>query len=114
MLNVTDLGQGPPIVWIHGFPLASSIYEHQLAMKRVRHVMPDLPGFGQSRAAVGNVSMDDYARIVIDLLDHRGIDRAVIAGLSMGGYICFALARLAPERLQGLILIDTREKADTE
>ncbi|HYI09814.1 MAG TPA: alpha/beta fold hydrolase [Thermoanaerobaculia bacterium] len=114
MLNVTDLGQGTPIVWIHGFPLASSIYEHQLAIKRTRHVMPDLPGFGQSRSAVGNLTMDDYARIVIDLLDHRGIDRAVVAGLSMGGYICFALARLAPERLSGLILIDTRETADTE
>jgi 3-oxoadipate enol-lactonase len=113
MLNVTDLGQGPPIVWIHGFPLASSMYEHQLAIKRLRHVMPDLPGFGQSRSAVGDVTMDDYARIAIELLDHRGIDRAVFAGFSMGGYICFALARLAPERLSGLILLDTRETPDT-
>lgn len=114
MLNVTDLGQGPPIVWIHGFPLASSMFEHQLAIRRVRHVMPDLPGFGQSRANVGEMSMDDYARVVIDLLDHRGLDTAVLAGFSMGGYICFAAARLAPERLRGLILIDTRETADTE
>jgi 3-oxoadipate enol-lactonase len=114
MLNVTDLGQGTPIVWIHGFPMASSMYEHQLAIKRIRHVMPDLPGFGQSRSAVGNMSMDDYARIAIELLDHRGIDRAVFAGFSMGGYICFALARLAPERLRGLILIDTRETPDDE
>jgi 3-oxoadipate enol-lactonase len=114
MLNVTDLGEGTPIFWIHGFPLASSMYEHQLAIRGVRHVMPDLPGFGQSRPQGDAVSMDDYARMCIDLLDHRGIDRAVFAGFSMGGYICFAIARLAPERMRGLILIDTRETADTD
>jgi pimeloyl-ACP methyl ester carboxylesterase len=114
MLNVTDLGEGTPILWVHGFPLAASIYEHQLAIRRVRHVMPDLPGFGQSRPQGDEVSIDDYARMCIDLLDHRGIDRAVFAGLSMGGYICFAMARLAPQRMRGLILIDTRETADTD
>jgi pimeloyl-ACP methyl ester carboxylesterase len=115
MLNVTDLGEGTPILWIHGFPFASSIYESQLAIRNVRHVMPDLPGFGQSRPDGGSdVSMDTYARLMIELLDQRGIDRAILAGLSMGGYICFAIARLAPKRMRGLILIDTRETADTE
>ena len=113
MLNVTDLGDGYPIVWIHGFPLASSIFENQLAIRRVRHVMPDLPGFGQSRAPVGDVSMDDYARIALELLDQRGLERAVFAGVSMGGYVCLAIARLAPERMSGLILIDTRETPDS-
>jgi 3-oxoadipate enol-lactonase len=114
MLNVTDLGEGTPILWIHGFPFASSIYEQQLAIRSVRHVMPDLPGFGQSRASGDNLSIDDYARLCIEMLDHRGIDRAVIAGLSMGGYIAFAIARLAPQRMRGLILMDTRETADTD
>jgi len=118
MLNVTDLGEGTPILWVHGFPFASSIYENQLAIRSVRHVMPDLPGFGQSRPPIaetsGTVSMDTYARLMLDLLDHRGIDRAIFAGLSMGGYICFAMARLAPKRMRGLILLDTRETADTE
>jgi pimeloyl-ACP methyl ester carboxylesterase len=114
MLNVTDLGEGTPILWIHGFPFASSIYESQLTIRNVRHVMPDLPGFGQSRPQGGDVSMDTYGRLMLDLLDHRGIDRAILAGLSMGGYICLAMARLAPERMRGLILIDTRETADTE
>ena len=114
MLNVTDLGQGKTILWIHGFPLASGVFEPQLAIRRARHVMPDLPGFGQSRPGVGPMTVDDYARISIDLLDHRGIDRAVFAGLSMGGYVCMAAARIAPERISGLILIDTKEKADDE
>lgn len=76
--------------------------------------MPDLPGFGQSRPDGGALTIDDYAGMMLDLLDHRGIDRAVFAGLSMGGYVCLAVARMAPERLRGLILIDTRETADTE
>jgi len=114
MLNVTDLGEGTPILWIHGFPFSASIYEHQLAIRGMRHVMPDLPGFGQSRPQGDEVSIDGYARMCIDLLDHRGIDRAVLAGLSMGGYICFAIARLAPARMRGLILLDTRETADTD
>ncbi len=114
MLNVTDLGEGTAILWIHGFPLASSVFEHQLAMRGVRHVMPDLPGFGQSRPDGGVMSIDSYAHLMLELLDHRGIDRAVFAGLSMGGYIALAAARVAPERLRGLVLIDTRETADTD
>ena len=114
MLNVTDLGEGTPVVWIHGYPLASSIFEPQLAIRGVRHVMPDLPGFGQSRPDGGNMTIDAYAHLMIELLHARGIDRAVFAGLSMGGYICFAIARLAAERMRGLILLDTRETADTE
>lgn len=114
MLNVTDLGEGTPVLWLHGYPHAASIYENQLAIRHVRHVMPDLPGFGQSRPIGGEVSMDDYARLCVELLDHRGIDRAVVAGLSMGGYIALAIARLAPKRLRALILIDTRETADSD
>lgn len=114
MLNVTDVGQGTAILWIHGFPLSSAIFEPQLAIRGARHVIPDLPGFGQSRAAIGTRTVDDYARIALDLLDHRGIDRAVLAGVSMGGYICMAAARLARERIAGMILIDTRETPDDE
>lgn len=114
MLSVTDLGTGTPIVWIHGFPLASSIFEPQLGIRGVRHVMPDLPGFGQSRPHGNDVSIDGYAHLVLDLLDQRGLDGAIVAGLSMGGYIALAAARIAPERVRGLILLDTRETADTE
>jgi len=114
MLNVTDLGSGTPILWVHGFPLSSSMYENQLAIRGVEHVMPDLPGFGQSRPQGGGMTIDGYARLMVAELDHRGIDRAVFAGFSMGGYICLAAARLMPRRLCGLILIDTKETADTE
>ncbi|HEX7152096.1 MAG TPA: alpha/beta hydrolase [Thermoanaerobaculia bacterium] len=113
-MHITDEGSGATIVWIHGYPLNSGIFRPQLAIEGFRHLMPDLPGFGQTPAASGELSMDDYARAVLAELDQRGIDRATFAGVSMGGYVCFAIAQLAPERVEGLILIDTKETADTE
>ena len=92
------------ILWLHGFPLTSRIFEKQRAVAGVEHVMPDLPPLQ---------TMDDYARFAVAQLDARGIEKATVAGLSMGGYICFAVWRLFPERVNGLILIDTRETADT-
>lgn len=93
------------ILWLHGFPLTSRVFEKQRAIAGVEHLMPDLPALQ---------SMDDYARFAVAQLDARGIEKATIAGLSMGGYICFAALRLFPERVSGLILIDTRETADSE
>ena len=93
------------ILWLHGFPLTNAIFAKQLAITGVEHVMPELPPLE---------SMDDYARFAVEQLDLRGIEKATFAGLSMGGYICFAALRLFPERVSGLILIDTRETADTD
>src|SRR5687768_9642865 len=92
------------IVWIHGFPLSSAMFEKQRSIDGVRHVMPDLPGFGRTPPPQKAMSMDDYARFVLE-----GVDKATFAGFSMGGYIALAIARIAPERMEGLILIDTRE-----
>ena len=57
--------------------------------------------------------MVDYARGIVRLLDRLEIDQAIIGGLSMGGYVTFALYRLAPERFTGIILADTRPGADS-
>lgn len=108
-----DDGNGTPILWIHGFPLSSEVFREQLAIPEVRHIVPDLPGFGRTAWKERFQTLDDYAAECVALLDELAIDRAVFAGVSMGGYICFAIARLFPARLRGLILIDTRETADT-
>ena len=100
-------------IWIHGFPLSSRIFDRQRTIAATEHFTPDLPGFGSAQPPGGDLSIDDYARDVLAQADARGIGRATFAGLSMGGYICFAIARLAPERMSGLILIDTRETPDT-
>lgn len=86
------------------------MFERQRAIEGVQHVMFDLPGFGSEPPSSAIRSIDDYARFVLD----RVPGTATFAGFSMGGYIALAIARLAPERMDGLILIDTRETADTE
>lgn len=107
-----DSGSGLPVIWIHGYPLSAAIYAPQEAIPGVRHIVPDLPGFGATPPPPGELTIPEYADGILRIMDEKGIRSAVVAGLSMGGYIAMALARQAMERLCGLILIDTRELPD--
>ena len=80
---------------------------------RVRVVAPDLRGAGYSEVPPGPYSMDQYAADLAGLLDHLGLQRAVIGGLSMGGYVAFAFWRHYPQRVRALVLCDTRAEADS-
>jgi 3-oxoadipate enol-lactonase len=101
-----DAGAGWPVVLLHAFPLDAAMWRPQL--ERVpegwRFIAPHL-AFGPS--------LDDHAIAVGELLDSLAIDEAVIAGLSMGGYLAFAMYRQSPARFSGLVLADTRAQADT-
>jgi pimeloyl-ACP methyl ester carboxylesterase len=103
------------LVLIHGFPLSAHMWEPQFVISENgwRMIVPHLRGFDQGPDGRSATSMDDYAGDVIDLLDSLHVDHAVIGGLSMGGYVTFALLRHAPSYFQGLILADTRPQADT-
>jgi len=83
-----------------------------LADRGWRVIAPQLRGFDGGASDPPAASMDDYAGDVIDLLDALHIKTAVIGGLSMGGYVAFALLRLAARYVHGLILADTRPQAD--
>lgn len=110
-----DNGAGSPVVLLHGFPFNRSLWHKQTSeLSSYRVVTPDLRGHGETDVTVGTVTMEAMARDVVALLDHLGIDRAVIAGLSMGGYVALALARLFPQRVGALVLADTRAQDDTE
>lgn len=112
------------LVFLHAFPLNARMWEPQFALaeRGWRLIAPQFRGF--DGAAGGQVSlvpqgetcppttMDDYAGDVIDLLDALRVQEAVVCGLSMGGYVAFAMLRHAPRYLQGLILADTRPQAD--
>lgn len=100
------------ILWLHGFPLSAAVFAPQRSIAAA-HVMPNLPGFGGTPARAG-MTMDDYARYALEQLDRVTNDKVTLAGVSMGGYVAFAIARLAPERIARLLLIDTRETADDE
>lgn len=104
------------VLLIHGFPLDHTIWDDQVAAlsARFRVLAPDLAGHGKTLLPPGPRGMDDYARELLAHLDREGVVRFVAAGHSMGGYIVFALHRLAPERLAGAALVSSRAKADNE
>lgn len=113
-LSYDDAGEGLPVVLLHGFPHDRSLWAQQRTslFAHARVIVPDLPGFGASPLSAAPPSMDAYADAVVALLDTLGIDRAVIGGLSMGGYIAMAIWRRYPERVCGLVLCDTKATAD--
>lgn len=105
------------IVLIHAFPLGAAMWEAQAEALPPgwRLLAPDLRGFGGSTLPKpdDNPTIDDYASDVIDLLRALEISSAVIGGLSMGGYVTFAVLRRAPTLARAVILADTRASADT-
>jgi 3-oxoadipate enol-lactonase len=103
------------LLFLHAFPLSARMWEPQLGLaEHGWHVIaPDLRGFGNGGSDPSADAMDDYAADLIDLLDALHVHDAVVGGLSMGGYVAFALFRLAPRYIKGLILADTRPHADS-
>ena len=112
-----DRGQrhGTALLLIHGFPLDHRMWAAQLAglSADVRVIAPDLRGFGRSEVRPGPLTMEQHADDLAALLDHLAVERAVVAGLSMGGYIAFAFWRRHRERAQALVLLDTRAEPDS-
>lgn len=109
-------GDGAPVVFLHGFPLHRGMWRAQLASLRDvrRCIAPDYRGFGESGAGSTRLSVDVIADDVAALLDHLRVERAVIAGLSMGGYVAFALLRRHAARVAALVLAHTRAAADDD
>ena len=105
-----------PLVLIHGYPLDHTMWFGVIAALGggVRVIAPDLRGFGKTGAPHGEPSLDAMAQDVINLIDRENIPRAVIAGMSMGGYVALAFAELAREKVAGLALVNSQTYADTD
>jgi len=114
-LEVEDHGDGVPVVLLHGFPLSSEMWTpiRTAVEQAARLITPDLRGFGGSDKPQGDYGMETLAGDVLRLADRIGVERFVLGGHSMGGYVALRLAASHVERLTGLILIDTRASADT-
>jgi pimeloyl-ACP methyl ester carboxylesterase len=110
-----DIGSGIPVAFIHGFPHNRSLWSPQLGglLDRARCIAPDLRGFGES-SRHGPFSIDQFADDVALLLRTLGVTRAVVVGLSMGGYVAFSLWRRHRALVRGLVLADTRAGADSD
>lgn len=111
-----DRGQGTPLLLLHGFPFSSESFWPQLEAPPAgfRLLVPDHRGFGASAPAEGPSTMEAMADDALGLLDALGLSSAVVGGVSMGGYVSLALARLDPGRVRGLVLIDTQSFPDDE
>jgi pimeloyl-ACP methyl ester carboxylesterase len=112
-------GHVEPLVLLHAFPLSASMWEAQFdAFPGWRIIAPDTRGFrgpdGPPVEQPGEPTMDELAMDVEHVLDSLGVPRAVIGGVSMGGYLTFALFRRAPARFRGVVLANTRAAADSE
>jgi len=115
-LAIKEHGAGRPVLFIHGYPLNSRIWEPQLEglADYARLIAPDLRGHGESDAPSGPYTMDLLAEDCRDVLDALDVlEPVVLCGLSMGGYVSFAFFRNYPERVAGLILAATRAGEDT-
>jgi pimeloyl-ACP methyl ester carboxylesterase len=115
-LYARDVGSGTPLVLLHAFPLSSAMWlaQREGLAGRFRVITPDLRGFGGSVLGDDEPSIDAMADDVARTLHGLGVRRAVIGGLSMGGYVAMALCRRHPDLLLGLVLAATRASADTE
>lgn len=113
---MTETADG--VLLIHAFPMDASMWRHQVddLSQRWPVLAPDLPGFGGggAGAAGAKMTMGAAAGHCVRALDDAGMERAIVCGLSLGGYVAFELWRSARERIAGLVLANTRAGADTK
>ncbi len=114
-LAYDDVGTGLPVVLLHAFPFDREMWVSQhgpLSVHGLRLLAPDFPGFGKSTPGNEAFTIDGAADVLADFMTALKIDRAVVGGLSMGGYVAMAFARKYPTRFAALILADTRPAPD--
>lgn len=112
---VKGADDGLPVVFIHGFPFSHRMWEPQLEAlpHRYRAIAYDVRGHGESDVGDGQYTMELFVDDLMAILDHLGIEQAVVCGLSMGGYIALRAVERHQRRFRGMVLCDTRSEADT-
>lgn len=114
-IHYDTYGAGSPVVLLHSFLCDGEMWSEQIAplSEHYRLINVDLRGHGKSSAANGSLDIYDLVNDVLAVLDAEGIDSAVWAGLSIGGMIALRAALVAPERVSGLILLDSHAGTET-
>ncbi|NGY65618.1 alpha/beta fold hydrolase [Lentzea sp. NEAU-D13] len=116
-IGYDDEGTGDDVlVLVHGHPFDRSMWRPQVEHFTAagwRVIAADLRGYGETTVVPGITTLDVFAHDIAGLLDHLGVEKFVLAGLSMGGQIVMECARTFPERLRGLVLADTFAQAET-
>ena len=102
-----------PIILLHAFPLSPAMFDELRNELTATILTPALPGFGGSLVSQDEPGMDVLAKSVLAYADAQGMDQFVVGGVSLGGYVVMELMRLAPDRLIGALLIDTKAGEDS-
>ena len=112
----TVLGDGPPLVLLHPFPVHHALWlpAAQSLTSRYRIILPDLRGHGESEIGDGPATMEKHATDLARVLDDAGVGRAIFCGVSIGGYILFEFWRRYRGRVAALGLCCTRPQADAD
>ncbi len=105
-----------PVILIHGFAEDGSIWDHQIASLKKNYplIIPDLPGSGNSASVTGDTTVEQLADAIKAILDAESIQKCVMIGHSLGGYITLAFAQLYPERLKAIGLFHSTAYSDSE
>ena len=109
------VGKGLPVVFIHGFGEDATVWKEQVAFLKNSYklILPDVPGTGKSTLLQKErITMEDYAGCLKAILEAEGIEKCVIIGHSMGGYITLAFAEKYPDSLLGFGLFHSSAYAD--
>ena len=115
-ISYNDVGEGSiPVIFLHGFPFDKSMWKGQLeSLKSSNRVIAcDIRGFGKSTDENTALSIDLFSEDLVSFMDKLNMEKAILCGLSMGGYIALNAIKRFPERFEGLILCDTQCIADT-
>lgn len=115
-LSYDDVGEGlVPIVFLHGFPFDKTMWQEQLDYLKTTHrvIACDIRGFGKSKDEESHLGMDLFANDLILFIDKLGLEKVIICGLSMGGFVALNAMKRFPSRFEALILCDTQCIADS-
>ncbi|MBI5474032.1 MAG: alpha/beta fold hydrolase [Ignavibacteriae bacterium] len=104
-----------PVIFLHGFPFSHQMWEGQIGLlKNEFHVFAfDIRGHGKSYVGEAQFTLEHHVDDLMALMDFWKIPKAVIVGLSMGGYITLRALERNPERFVAAVLCDTKSEADT-
>lgn len=113
-INYQSHGEGRPIVLIHGFPLNLKIWDQLIPeLSGYRVLTVDLPGFGQSTLSNESFTINDIGRALIDWLQALNIERPVLVGHSLGGYVALSMLSQWPQGIGGVVLLHSAALADS-
>jgi len=115
-LSVIEQGQGVAVILLHGFCERKEVWEGIIEplSAEAKVLAPDLPGFGQSQLNATSITIEDAALAVIECMNSRNIEQAIVVGHSLGGYVSLAMAEKYPSRLAALCLFHSTAKSDSE